>query len=221
MKSLDKENQDSHWESIYLDNHLLVVSKAAGVATQPDLHEELKQWLKERFGKPGNVFLEPIHRLDRPVSGLVLFARTSKALSRLNESMRNREIQKTYLARVEKPVSPMEATITNYLVHDDFRARVVDQKHPEAKEAILHYEVLKNEKDHALLKIELKTGRYHQIRAQFSYMGHPVIGDQKYGSRQAEKKIALHHAELSFLHPVTQEKLTFRSHWKDNVSSAK
>jgi 23S rRNA pseudouridine1911/1915/1917 synthase len=220
MKFLDKENQDSHWESIYLDNHLLVVAKAAGVATQPDLHELGKQWLKERFAKPGNVFLEPIHRLDRPVSGLVLFARTSKALSRLNEFMRNRQIQKTYLARVEKQVFPLEATLSHYLVHDDFRARIVDKNHPDAKEAILHYQVLKNEADHALLKIELKTGRYHQIRAQLSEIGHPVMGDQKYGSKVVYpgKKIALHHGKLSFCHPVTQEMLTFHCDWPDSAS---
>ena len=135
--------------------------------------------------------------------------------------MRNREIQKTYLARVEKPVAPVKATLAHYLVHDDFRARVVDQKHPEAKEAILDYEVLKNETGHALLRIELKTGRYHQIRAQFSHIGHPVIGDQKYGSKRECKEIALHHAELSFIHPVTQEKLKFHSRWTGNASSEK
>ncbi len=185
---------------VFCDNHILVLEKPAGIATQPDFHEMARSWVKENFKKPGNVFLEPIHRIDKPVGGLVLFARTSKALTRLNESMRKKECEKTYLAKVEGTLPP-KGTLVHHLSHGNFRA-VVDR---EGKEAILHYKV----RPDGLLEIILETGRYHQIRAQFSAIGHPIVGDEKYGSLTKSPAIALQHYRFVFPHPITKERLTF------------
>jgi len=189
---------------IYYDNHVLVIDKPPGIATQPNLEVEAKAWVKHKFNKPGNVFLEPIHRLDRPVGGLVLFARTSKALSRLQGAMRRRDISKTYVALVEKLPKELSGTLRHFLIHDEFRARVG----PEGKESILHYRVIGPNQ----LEIELETGRYHQIRAQLSAIGCPILGDSKYGSRTFyEPGIALIHAHLIFDHPVTGAQHSLRS----------
>lgn len=187
---------------IYCDNHLLVLVKPPGIATQPDFHEQAKAYIKERFQKPGKVFLEPIHRLDKPVSGLVIFARTSKALSRLNEMQRQRSIKKFYRAKVEgKP--PEEGTLRHYLTHGNFRAHV----DPNGKEAILHFKrVGSNE-----VEIELITGRYHQIRAQFAAEGFPIVGDAKYGSKTRSDSLALVHYCIELEHPVTKEPLIFEA----------
>ncbi|MES2345880.1 MAG: RNA pseudouridine synthase [Chlamydiota bacterium] len=197
----------------YCDNHVLLVEKPAGISTQEGLDIEAKKWIKEKFDKPGNVFLEPIHRLDKPVSGLVLFARTSKALSRLQEEMRERVIKKTYFALVSGKMPHLEGTLEHYLVHDDFKARIVSKQEREGKLALLHYKVIKEKEGCTFLEIELITGRYHQIRAQLSHIGCPILGDDKYGSRHpfAEQGIALHHGRLSFIHPTTREYLTFYS----------
>jgi 23S rRNA pseudouridine1911/1915/1917 synthase len=200
---------------IFCDNHLLVVSKPAGISTQPhvpgeiNLLDQAKRWLKKEYQKSGNVFLEPIHRLDKPVSGLVLFARTSKALSRLQEMMRQRQIEKTYFAWVEGVLD--SGTLEHYLFHDDHRARVVEPSHPQAKLARLHYVKIDQRADRSLVEIQLETGRYHQIRAQFAAIGHPVLGDQKYGSTTSWKKeeIALHHGRMKLSHPVTKSALCF------------
>lgn len=202
MKSLGKEN------IIFCDNHLLVVDKPKGIATQPDLVELAKAWIKKTFKKAGNVFLEPVHRLDKPVSGLVLFARTSKALSRLQKMMRERAIRKTYRAKVEGGLSCVEGTLRHRLIHSDFHAKV-DEK---GKGAILHYRVIEVKGSHSLVEIVLETGRYHQIRAQFAAIGHPILGDRKYGSHTPfPKGIALHHQKIEFIHPVTQMHLTFKT----------
>ena len=195
---------------IYVDNHLLVVVKPAGISTQPhdphapNLTDSAKAWIKREFKKAGNVFLEPAHRLDKAVSGLVLFARTSKALSRLQEMMRTRAVKKTYYARVEPLPKAQCGVLEHHLVHDDYRARVVPSTHPQGKLARLSYVV------HAdgLVEIDLETGRYHQIRAQFAAMGSPILGDAKYGSSVKRDKIALHHGKLQFTHPVTKELLS-------------
>ncbi|MBY0529533.1 MAG: RNA pseudouridine synthase [Rhabdochlamydiaceae bacterium] len=198
---------------IFVDNHLLVVNKPAALATQPhgpgveNLTDQAKAWVKRTYAKPGNVFLEPIHRLDKPVSGLVLFARTSKALSRLQEKMRARAFVKTYYALVDPMPKNLSGHLEHYLVHDEYRARVVTASHPQGKRARLSYKVIED----ALLEIDLETGRYHQIRAQFAQEGCPIIGDVKYGSTTSWKKagIALHHGKLSAPHPITQEHLLF------------
>lgn len=188
------------------DNQILVADKPAGMATQPDFVDAMKAWVKERFQKPGNVFLEPIHRLDKPVAGLVLFARTSKALSRLQEQMRERQIEKKYEAWVETKPPQEKATLRHILTHGSFRAHLS----PEGKEAVLEYEVIKEERGLICLQIRLQTGRYHQIRAQLAAIGCSIVGDSKYGSKKGWKEgIALVATEIAFTHPVTQEPLRF------------
>lgn len=192
---------------LYHDNHLLVVDKPPDVATQPDLEEAAKAWVKVKYQKPGAVFLQPIHRLDKPVSGLVLFARTSKALSRLQEEMRARKIEKVYLAWVEGAPPESEGKLVHYLEHGSFRAHLSKT----GKEAILHYKLLEKKKENSLLEIHLVTGRYHQIRAQLAAVGCPILGDDKYGSQKPwPKGIALCHAEMRLIHPVTKEKVVFK-----------
>ncbi|HEX2579933.1 MAG TPA: RNA pseudouridine synthase [Rhabdochlamydiaceae bacterium] len=192
---------------VYSDNHLLIVEKPAEMATQPDLTELAKAWIKQKYNKPGNVFLHAVHRLDKAVSGLVIFARTSKALSRLQEMMRDRKIVKIYHALVEGKLPGEHGRLEHYLIHGNFRAEVSK----EGKESILEFQVLRREKNSTLLEIHLITGRYHQIRAQFAAIGCPVVGDEKYGSKRPWKKgIALHHSEIRFEHPVTKESLVLK-----------
>lgn len=187
---------------IYIDNHLLVVDKPKGIATQPDLVEEAKAWVKNHFNKKGNVFLEPIHRLDKPVSGLVLFARTSKALSRLQQAMRERKIVKVYEAHVENSPPQPQGTLRHNVLHGEFKAIIS----PEGKEAILHYKTIGPNR----LEIHLETGRYHQIRVQLAAIGCPILGDTKYGARPSNTPgIALTHVRLELTHPVTQQPLVF------------
>lgn len=202
-------------EIVFCDNHLLVAVKPAGLLTQPDntgsesLVEFGKAWVKREYQKEGNVFLQPLHRLDKPVSGLVLFARTSKALSRLNEQMRNQEIQRVYIAEVEGIVSAKIGRLDHCLLHGDRRAIVT--KEGEGKHARLTYEVLHYMPHSTVVQIALETGRYHQIRAQFSAIGHPVVGDERYGAHSQGHEIRLHCAKIAFEHPVTRETLTFES----------
>lgn len=189
---------------LFVDNHLLIVDKPAGLSTQPDLVEMARGWIKKEFSKPGNVFLEPAHRLDKPVSGIVLFARTSKALERLNEMMRKREIVKVYHAWVEGTPSKPEDTLEHFLIHGDHKAIVSSPSHPDAKKAILSYRILETRGERTLLEVVLETGRYHQIRAQFSAIGHPICGDMKYGSR-SNGSLSLRHVKMQFKHPVTHQ----------------
>lgn len=203
---------------VFCDNHLLVVDKPSGLLTQPSGTDQAsaeslaKQWIKEKYQKPGNVFLEAIHRLDKPASGLVLFARTSKALSRLQEMMRNKFSRKTYWAIVEGTLKN-SGVLEHYLLHDDYQARVVDASVKEAKSARLKYHVLNSEERLSLVEIELETGRYHQIRAQFSEIGHPIVGDAKYGSKVnfITGEIALNHHKMQITHPINGEICTFIS----------
>lgn len=187
----------------YEDNHILVLEKPAGIATQPEFEEMAKQWLKKTANKPGNVFLQPVHRLDKPVSGLILFAKTSKAVSRLNQSLREKKFQKFYVAWVEGITEP-EGTLEHHLSHGEFRA----YQDANGKKAILHFKRLKTENGCSLVEILLITGRYHQIRAQFFLIGHPICGDQKYGATIKRKTLALHHQKLIFPHPTKQEEIT-------------
>lgn len=208
-------------EVLYEDNHLLVVNKPAGMLTQPTNHEQesleliCKEWLKAKYKKPGNVFLHALHRLDKPVSGIVVFARTSKALSRLQASMRDFNIKKTYYALVEKAPQPSQGTLEHYLVHDDHISSLSKKGDPKAKLARLHYRVKEKKESHFLLEIELETGRYHQIRAQLAAIGCPIVGDIKYGSKQTLpfKGIGLHHAFMQIPHPITGELLTFEANF--------
>lgn len=212
MKSSDNA------EVLYVDNHLAVAAKPCGLLTQPDdtgaasLEEFVKTWVKKEYQKKGNVFLHAIHRLDRAVSGLVLFARTSKALSRLNEQARLQEIQRIYLAEVEGVLSKKEGQLDHYLIHGDHQALLAKKDDPNAKHARLYYKTVKQKAHSTLIEVELETGRYHQIRAQFSAIGHPILGDRRYGSQTGTgDAIRLHGKKLLFQHPVTKELLTFET----------
>ena len=206
-------------EVIFCDNHILIALKTAGMLTQPDdsqdesLESLVKEWVKKEYQKKGAVFLHCIHRLDRSVSGLVLFARTSKALSRLNEQMRQMAIQRVYYAEVEGVLPKGEARqLDHYLIHANHRAIVSREGVSDAKHARLRFRVVQSKKTSTDIEIELETGRYHQIRAQMSAIGHPIVGDKKYGSQQGDgKEIKLHGVKISFEHPVTKELLTFES----------
>ncbi len=188
---------------LYLDNHLLALDKPAGMLTQPNQSSELslqevgKRLLKKQFKKPGAVFLEPVHRLDRPVSGIVLFARTSKALSRLQAAQRAKSFRKIYWARHEGSLPDRSGQLIHYLEHGNHLAF----EHPKGKKCCLLYKQLPN----GGTEIELVTGRYHQIRAQLSLVGCPILGDQKYGSKVTLDRIELYHTRMSFPHPITQE----------------
>ncbi|MDR2539436.1 MAG: RNA pseudouridine synthase [Chlamydiales bacterium] len=199
---------------LFSDNHVLVVVKPSGLSTQPhyptkeNLTDLAKAWVKKEYKKSGKVYLECIHRLDKPVSGLVLFARTSKALARLQQSMRKKQMSKIYFAWVETSKNlKTSGSLEHTLTHVHHRAKVVKPNHVRGKLAQLEYSVVLERVGFSLVRIRLHTGRYHQIRAQFSSIGSPIVGDVKYGSKKhlPKQKIALHHAYLSFPHPITQE----------------
>lgn len=204
---------------LFEDNHLLVLNKPAGLLTQPSgteqdsLEQQAKNWLKVMYHKPGNAFLEAVHRLDKPVSGVVAFGKTSKAMSRLNASMRAKQTRKIYWAWVEGVLALDAEDLHHFMIHDDFHAKVVDAHHPQGKKACLAYRVLNRKKERTFIEIELATGRYHQIRLQMSALGHPIWGDRKYGSQAVyePEAIALHHRCLHILHPISQVSLTFEA----------
>lgn len=204
---------------LYEDNHLLVVCKPAGLLTQPSGTEQMslevyaKDWIKHKYQKPGKAFLEALHRLDKPVSGIVLFARTSKALSRLNIFLREKQSHKLYLAVVEGNLPFEEGSLEHYLLHDEYHARIVNKEFPDAKLARLKYRKISSSGPLSLLEIDLETGRYHQIRAQLSFMGCPIVGDVKYGSsvKLQEGIIALHHHRLIIPHPISHVLMTFEA----------
>jgi len=204
---------------LYHDNHLLAANKPSGLLTQPsgtprdNLEDRAKAWIKEVKGKPGNVFLHAVHRLDQGVSGIVLFACTDKALSRLNADLRAHRFTKIYLARVSGAPPQESGTLRHFLTHDDFRAEVSDAGRPGARDCLLEYSVLKKARTETLLEIRLHTGRYHQIRAQLAAIGCPVLGDGKYGSAVnfPGGAIALHHARLTLIHPVSKEELVLKA----------
>lgn len=197
---------------LYEDNHLLVVEKKVGVLSQsdgtntPDMLTILKQYLKEKYNKPGNVYLGLVHRLDKNVGGVMVFAKTSKAAKRLSEGIRNREFKKTYLA-VCKGIIDSDGEYLDYLKRKEYRSVISNSK--EGKLAILSYKVLSRKNNDTLVKINLETGRHHQIRVQFSYHNHPLLGDEKYGSKGAYP-LALFAYKLEFTHPTTKEKLEFK-----------
>ena len=199
---------------LYEDNHLLVVNKPAGLPTmgvapgEPTLLSACKDYIKRRYNKPGNVYLGTVSRLDAPVTGVVLLARTSKAASRLSEAFRNRETEKTYYAIVEGVPDEAAGTVEHHLRKDERHRRVhVTTPHAEgAQLARLSYEVAATSGGLALVRIALETGRKHQIRVQMAALGHPVVGDRKYGSeRKFPAGIALHARRLGVNHPVRDE----------------
>ena len=198
---------------IYEDNHLLVAVKEKNILSQsdhtndPDLLTQLKEYIKEKYKKPGNVYLGLVHRLDRPTGGIMVFARTSKAAKRLSEQIKNKEFKKTYLAVVHGKVKE-EETLIDYLEKRETKSYISTKEL--GKYAELHYERLAYlEKENlSLVKIDLKTGRNHQIRLQFSSRGYPLYGDSKYGNDK-DKNLGLFAYKLEFIHPTTKEKLIF------------
>ena len=200
---------------VYEDNHIIVVNKTASEIVRADktgdtpLSETVKQYLKEKYQKPGNVFLGVTHRLDRPVSGLVIFAKTSKALTRLNEMFRTSEVKKTYWAVVKNEPEEPEGELIHFLVRNEKQNKsyAYDKEVPNSKKAILHYRLIGRSENYYLLEVDLKTGRHHQIRCQLANMGCPIKGDLKYGSPRSnpDGSICLHARRVRFIHPVSKE----------------
>lgn len=200
---------------VYEDNHIIVVNKTASEIVQADktgdtpLSETVKQYLKEKYQKPGNVFLGVTHRLDRPVSGLVIFAKTSKALTRLNEMFRAGEVKKTYWAVVKNAPKESEGELVHFLVRNEKQNKsyAYDKEVPNSKKAVLDYRLIGRSENYYLLEVDLKTGRHHQIRCQLAKMGCPIKGDLKYGSPRSnpDGSICLHARRVRFVHPVSKE----------------
>ena len=205
---------------LYEDNHIIVVEKPVNIPSQGDKTGDvdmltiIKDYIKEKYNKPGNVYLGLVHRLDRPVGGVMVFAKTSKAASRLSDQVREKVFKKKYLAVVDGKFATTTGVLEDYLYKDERNnmSKVVSKEKKNAKLAKLDYEVLAyNEvKNLSLVKVNLHTGRHHQIRVQLSNAGHSIFGDQKYGTRGKCKQIALWAYELTIQHPITKEEMTFK-----------
>lgn len=203
---------------LYEDNHLLIINKNVGQLVQGDktgdesLLDTIKNYIKIRDHKAGNVFLGLVHRIDRPTSGLVIYAKTSKALSRLTQMVKNREIKKTYWAVVPKEIVSQSQRLVHYLKKNEKNNKAIIFTKPTdgAKESILTYQIIKMLDNYQLLEVDLETGRHHQIRAQLSKIGIPIKGDLKYGSSRSNANggISLHARKLEFIHPVTKESIS-------------
>ena len=202
---------------IYIDNHLIAVTKPAGLLTQPDrntdesLIDQTRQWIKKKYNKPNNIFLGLVHRLDRNVSGVVLFARTSKAASRLSKQFREGTPKKHYRAIVLGKLKEEHTTLVHYLRKEkSLRATVFPRETPTAKRSELSYKVINSLEKKSLLEVSPSTGRFHQIRAQMAFIGHPIMGDVKYGAPEPlpNQEIALYAHKLVFSHPVSNEEIT-------------
>ena len=206
---------------LYEDNSVIVVYKEAGILSQKDkdndtsLLDMVKEYVKKKYNKPGNVYIGLVHRLDRNVSGVMVFARNSKSASRLSEEVRNGKLKKEYIAVVEGIIEEESGTFKDYLVKDSkFNTKVTDEKH--GKLSVLDYRVIKRDykKNRTLVKINLKTGRHHQIRVQFASRGHALCGDTRYGNTKGY--IALCANKLTFIHPITKKEMTFEINLPDN-----
>ena len=203
-------------EVLYEDNHLIAVNKKSGDIVQGDktgdtpLSEHVKDYIKKKYNKPGEVFLGTIHRLDRPTSGIVLYARTSKALSRMNEQFRNKEVQKTYLAVVDNIPPNNSGILENFLQKNQKQNKSYVTKGNNGKHAILHYKRLKKLDNFYLIEIKPQTGRHHQIRVQLANIGCIIKGDLKYGAKRSNKDASIHllSQKLEFIHPVKKENIT-------------
>ena len=213
---------------VYEDNHVIIVFKESGEIVQGDktgdtpLSETVKAYIKEKHHKPGNVFLGVVHRLDRPVAGLVVFAKTSKALSRLNDMFRDGDIHKTYWAITKNRPAEPEATLVNWLVRNEKQNKsyVYDHEVPGSKKSVLEYRVAGQTENYNLLEVKLLTGRHHQIRCQLAAIGCPIKGDLKYGARRSnpDGSISLLSRHIAFVHPVSQELVSVDSPLpKDNL----
>ena len=202
---------------LFEDNHIIIVNKRAGDLIQGDktgdkpLSEVIKEYVKDKYNKPGKVFIGTVHRLDRPTSGIVIFARTSKALERLNKMFRDKTIQKTYWALVKNAPNKTSDTLVNFLKKDTKKNKsfVYKKEIKGSKKAILHYKVVKKLENYFLLEIALETGRHHQIRTQLSHIGSAIKGDLKYGFPRSNKdgSISLHARKIKFIHPVSKEEI--------------
>lgn len=200
---------------VYEDNHIIIVNKCSGEIVQGDktgdkpLSDIVKEYIKEKYNKPGNVFLGVVHRLDRPVSGLVVFAKTSKALSRLNDMFRTGDVHKTYWAITKRSDIAPEGTLTDWLTRNERQNKSYAhaKEVPGAKKAVLKYKVRSVSDNYMLLEITLLTGRHHQIRCQLAHMGCPIKGDLKYGAQRSnpDGSISLHSRRVEFVHPVSKE----------------
>lgn len=212
---------------LYEDNHLIVVNKLPSEIVQgdktgdPPLVDYVKQYVKNKYNKPGDVFIGIVHRLDRPVGGVLVFARTSKALTRMHDLLRKREMRKTYWAIVKNKPSEHQATLTNYLVRNEVKNKSFAYNKPleNSKEAILDYKLIKKSDEYYLLEVDLKTGRHHQIRTQLANIGCPIKGDLKYGFPRSnkDKSISLHARRVEFIHPVKKEPLIIEAKPPDDV----
>lgn len=202
-------------EILFEDNHIIVVNKKTGDLVQGDktgdapLSDILKEYIKKKYNKPGNVYLGVVHRLDRPTTGIVIFAKTSKALERLNKMLRDKTIDKTYWAVVKNKPSKPADTLVNYLRKNpkNNKATVFNKETKDTKRAVLHYKTIKSLDNYHLLEIDLETGRHHQIRSQLANINCPIKGDLKYGFNRSNKDagIHLHARKINFMHPVKKE----------------
>lgn len=213
---------------VYEDNHIIVVDKASGEIVQGDktgdkpLADTVKEYIKEKYAKPGNVFLGVAHRLDRPVAGLVVFARTSKALARLNDMFRDGEVHKTYWALTAGVPPQPEGTLTHWLVRNEKQNKSYAYSHQVegAKKAVLDYRLIGSTQRYRLLEVNLKTGRHHQIRCQLANMGCPIKGDLKYGAKRSnpDGSISLNAHRIEFVHPVSKKHIVLESELpNDNI----
>ena len=202
---------------LFEDNHIIIVNKRAGDITQGDktgdkpLSDVVKEYVKDKYNKPGLVFIGTVHRLDRPTSGIVIFARTSKALERLNKMLREKTIKKTYWALVKNAPHATADTLINFFKKDTKKNKsfVYKKEIEGSKKAILHYNIIKKLENYFLIEIDLETGRHHQIRTQLSYIGSAIKGDLKYGFPRSNKdgSISLHARKIKFIHPVSKEEV--------------
>ncbi|MFZ4673345.1 MAG: RluA family pseudouridine synthase [Chlamydiia bacterium] len=183
---------------VYEDNHFIAIVKPSKISTEPHFEDEVKAFIKLRDQKPSNVYLKATHRLDRPASGIVLFAKTEKGLVRMHKWMRERKVKKTYYALVEGIVTPPQGSWEDHISKGEKKAYL----DPLGKEALLHYETVANKENRTLLKIDLVTGRYHQIRVQAASRGHYVVGDNLYRKGTPAQEIALFHSKMEFIHPI-------------------
>ena len=206
-------------EILYEDNHLVVVNKNNNDLVQGDrtgdqaLDSKLRQWLKDKYSKPGNVYLGVVHRLDRPVSGVVVFAKTSKALSRMNQLFQEKAVDKTYWALVKNKPNPPSGELHHYMVRNPRKNKsfAFDQPRRDAREALMSYQLRVSSDHYHLLEISIHTGRHHQIRSQLSQIGSPIKGDLKYGFPRSNKNggVSLHARQIGFIHPVRKKYISF------------
>ncbi|WP_372473028.1 RluA family pseudouridine synthase [Capnocytophaga sp. ARDL2] len=217
MKNDTKYSTKENLQILYEDNHIIVINKRVGDIVQGDktgdkpLSEVVKEYIKEKYNKPGEVFLGVVHRLDRPTTGIVVFARTSKALTRLNELFKDRKLDKIYWAVVQNQPKQSHASLTHYLAKNEKTntSKAYDKEVSNSKRAILDYKIIQKLSNYTVLEVKLHTGRHHQIRCQLSAIGLPIKGDLKYGAKRSNQDGGIHlHAKfLTFIHPVSKNEI--------------